>query len=696
MSLDLSSLNPQQRDAVVTTKGPLLILAGAGTGKTRVISYRIAHMINQGISPESIVALSFTNKAAREMAERVRHLTGATIASKLNLGTFHSFCLKILREFFSEAGLSPRFAIAGSSDQIDLVRKALEELTWQGVYNPEHLHAQISRAKNQLADPQDLVNSTDLKRFGFDGAVVAEVYSLYERQLAVHRLIDFDDCIFKVVKLLRDSSVVREKLIARFRYLLVDEFQDTNQAQLAILEALGAGHLNVCVVGDDDQSIYSWRGAMFETLERFERIFTGTKLVKLEQNYRCSNVILGAANHVIKNNSQRKTKVLWSNSTDQTPIFVSALESEEAEARWVADKCLSLLGEGFRPQDIGILYRANTQSRALEMALREARIPSKTFGGQSFFERKEVKDFMAFLRLITNPEDRMAFWRIINVPTRGIGIKSLERIEELAKTSKLPPFSVISDPQNLEAFGRQKQALEHFHAMIAGLSKTELKSPEDFRGLGTRILNECKLLDDVRENTDPGASRDRKIENLRALPDWLEAAAREVQNETRRLDCSELIDRLTLSDQDLRKEVDKAGNFASLMTIHAAKGLEFPAVFVVGVEEDLLPHKNSVVDNAGIAEERRLFYVALTRAKRKLFLSYALERGRSYGGASGEDIRRKERAPSRFLAEMPAEFILHSSDLSTLEAETARTEVRKTNTLSQLSKIRESLTNGKW
>ena len=686
--INLSDLNPEQRDAVTSVKGPLLILAGAGTGKTRVISYRIAHMTSTGVPADAIVALSFTNKAAKEMAERVRALTGATVAKQLRLGTFHSFCLSMLREFPEAAGLERRFSIAPMSDQFDLVRKALEEKAWQGTYAVDILQAEISKSKNILQSPDDIRRLVTPGPSGVDPQILAEVYEVYERQLRLHRLIDFDDCIYRAVRLLRENADICKQLQERYRYLMVDEFQDTNNAQLSVLEELAGTRHNICVVGDDDQSIYSWRGAMYETLERFERMFPGTKLVKLEQNYRCSNIILDAANTVIKNNSQRKEKALWSKSKETSPIVVSALENDESEARWIAEKCMSLLGEGHQPRDIGILYRSNNLSRPIEMALKETGIASKTFGGQSFFERKEVKDFLAYLRLVIDSDDRLAFWRIINVPTRGLGLKTLEKIEELGKQNRKSPYAIIKNDAFREHFSRQKSSVEAFTALIGELAGMSLATPEDVETLGTRIIKDCGLIDDVRHNTDQGNARDRKIESLRILPAWLRKACDEMVEETGELDAYALLDRMTLSDQIPRKEEDKTGNYVSLMSIHGSKGLEFPYVFVCGVEEDILPHKNSIIESGGIAEERRLFYVALTRAKKRVHLTYTLER-QHHG-------RSQVRHPSRFFKEIPEALMVHASELSKHEASVAHAEVRKTNTISQLSKIRENLLSGKW
>lgn len=671
--LDLSGLNPQQRDAVSSIRGPLMILAGAGTGKTRVITFRIANMIEKGIDPSTIVALSFTNKAAREMSERTKAIIGAR-AKDVWLGTFHSFCLMLLRYHHSAADLPARFGLAGTSDQIDLIRRALDEKHWGNLYNVDDLHRQIGVAKNALLTP-DEVRGPKGQILGFsDPVILSEVYGLYERQLRLNRVIDFDDCIFKTVKLLESDAAVRTAARNKYRYLMVDEYQDTNEAQLAVLAALASENHDVCVVGDDDQSIYSWRGAMYEVLQRFEELFPAARIVKLEQNYRCSNVILDAANSVIKNNPIRKDKTLWSASKDTTPIQVVPCEDETQESRMVADKCLSLLGRGYEPRDIGILYRANSLAKALELQLREARISYKTYGGQSFFERKEVKDFVCYLRLVLDHGDRLALWRVINTPQRGIGIKTLEKIEEAAISQKRSPFDVVA--------AWESEAVQNFARLISSLAKKSRQSPEDFEALATAIVKETGLENDIKQRTDNAQTREFKLTNLRSLPKWLSTIASDLWKEHGQIREQTILDMLAL-DSDRQSEKDVGGNHVSLMTIHAAKGLEFPAVFVVGCEEELLPHKNSLSDTRGLAEERRLFYVALTRAKQKLVLSHCLERQSGYQG-------RKSCNPSRFLEELPP-HTLEMRDAANPENLKNREETRKSKTLGALAGLRASL-----
>jgi DNA helicase-2/ATP-dependent DNA helicase PcrA len=681
--IKLDSLNPSQRLGAETISGPVLILAGAGTGKTRVITYRIAHMIDQGISPDSIVAVTFTNKAAREMAERVTALVGAEVARKVKIATFHSFCLMILREYGEAVGIPKKFSLAGTSDQQDLLSRAIQEEKDLTGVNVEALHAAISRAKNALMGPKEFGKRSDHLLLGLDSSLCEKAYELYERQLKLNRMIDFDDCIFKCVQLLENHPVVRAAVEKRFKYYLVDEFQDTNLAQLTVLELVAKKCNNVCVVGDDDQSIYSWRGAMYETLEEFENKFPGTLLVKLEQNYRCTNTILKAANTIIKNNAKRKDKLLWSQSQVEYPLVVKSLPDAEEEAKWIALKCMSLIGEGLRPGDFSVLYRANNQARLLELALRELGISYETFGGSSFFERKEVKDFLAYVRLVAVPDDRLAFWRVINTPHRGIGLKSLEKIESSCSASHRSPFKeCLTSATDLGLNSRSKNSLTDFIQKIEALQNMSLSTATDVRTLGDSIIRDFGLVADLRDNTKDPASRDRKIENLKSLPGWLERCAADQLNDHGKVDLHELLDKLTLGDRDIsEKDQDNVKhNKVSLMTIHSSKGLEFPVVFVCGLEEDLFPHKNSVGSVHGISEERRLFYVALTRAKTKLFLTWAQERG--------VGPNKSMRHPSRFLKEIPPEILEGEVDRY---FEDPSEKVAKT--LSRFASLREGLSS---
>jgi DNA helicase-2/ATP-dependent DNA helicase PcrA len=675
--VNLSSLNPEQYAAVTQLHGPVMIIAGAGTGKTRVITYRMTHMLGSGIEGQHIVALTFTNKAAKEMRERLIELVGKR-AKPVFIGTFHSFCLRILREFSSHLGMDPRFTLAATSDQLDLIRKALEEKGWQGLYKPEDLLARISSAKNALLLPHELGHGFQDK----DPAVLAAVYDLYERQLKLNRVIDFDDCIFKTALLLKGNPELVRKLEQRWTHYLVDEFQDTNFAQLYILELLAGRHQNICVVGDDDQSIYSWRGAMVETLDRFETSFANTRLIKLEQNYRCSNVILNAANKVIRNNAGRKSKTLWSASQNEDPITLASHVDDVAEAKWISLKIFGLLGKGRRPRDIGILYRANKQSRAIELALRENNIPYKVFGGTSFFERKEVKDFLCYFRLSVNPNDRLAFWRVINTPARGIGLKTLERVEAKALEMDLSPFEVLHQG-HVPLDAKQKAAAGHFTEVLKSIQSAPLSDPAELEERGTRMLKEFGLEDEIKIKTAHEGSRRRKLDALRRLPGWIRQLAENRIEEKGQLQLLDLLDQLSLDSESPEK--DKGNdNYVSLMTIHGSKGLEWPVVFLCGLEEDQLPHKNSQGSELGLSEERRLFYVALTRAKEKLHLSYARERFSQF--------KKSSRKPSRFLEELPAEGLL--SELDAEKREQVAAEDKKQTNIARLSALKSSLRSG--
>ena len=680
--LDLSSLNPQQYEAVVQYHGPTLILAGAGTGKTAAITHRIAYMLQCGVEPTSIAAMTFTNKAAREMRERLMGLAGKR-AAKVTLGTFHSFCLKRLRENYQAAGLARSFSLVSAAEQVDLVRRALEERNWHSMYNSGVVHATISAAKNELLEPEEVINTESFKYTAqIEREVLAEVYALYERQLKLNHAIDFDDCIFKLVKLLNNEEEALKKMRASFHYLLVDEFQDTNLAQFAVLEKLAEEHKNICVVGDDDQSIYSWRGAVPYILERFEQTFDSAKIIYLEQNYRCTNVILGAANRLIQNNPTRKDKKLWSKSQDQIPINLVAHKTEKVEAEWVAETCLTLLGRGSQPKDIAVLYRANTQAKHIELAMREMNVAYKTYGGQSFFERKEIKDFLAYLRLIADENDAMAFWRVINTPNRGMGLKTLERIEAVATEMKKSPYWVLAN-NKAELLGRAATSGQEFVAKVQSFSGRKVTTLEEFEMFTREIIKEFKLADDIRQKTKNELSKRNKLDTLNNLPNYLKySAERQLEGDKDQIDFKDLVDKLSLNESEEYSAEQEKPNCVSLMTVHAAKGLEFASVFSVGLEEDLFPHKNSLTTVIGLEEERRLFYVALTRAKKNLFLSHTLERSSAY--------HREFRKPSRFLKELgdclDAEL---QEDLAKSAEE--RKEERKTQTLQKLGSLKERL-----
>lgn len=675
--IELDSLNPEQKRAVCKIHGSLMILAGAGTGKTRVITYRIAHMLQSGIQSREIVALTFTNKAAKEMQERLISLAGQN-AKYVTVSTFHSFCLKMIRTYSpQEDGAS--YSLIGATEQLDIVRRGLEEKGWSGLYKAQDILNHISHAKNNLLRPKDLLGPA-AEMLGLptsDLNVLCAVYPLYERLLKLNRVMDFDDCLFKFIELLREHDEIRLKLEKKLRYFLVDEFQDTNMVQLEALRLVAENSQNVCVVGDDDQSIYSWRGADPRILERFETLFPKTELIKLEQNYRCTGTILNAANTVIRNNKHRKDKSLWSNVPGSELIAMSQHANETEEADWTAKACFGLLGKGHHLNDIAILYRTNGQARALEIALREANLNYKVYGGQSFFEKKEVKDFLCYFKLTITPWDRFSFWRIINTPPRGIGLKTQELIEEEAKKDDLSPMEAalrICDTFKKSAH----DGILHLSSEIKKLSKTPLNTPEDIKQRAQAVLKAFQLEEDIRLRSSPN-SRSKKIDSLNSLPKWLESIAGRFENDDG-LNVREMIDHLTLSDESKQKGEKEEAPAISLMTIHSSKGLEFPFVFINGIEEELLPHKNSESPSE-IDEERRLLYVAITRAKKKLFLSFSRQRITGFTTST--------RKPSRFIAELP------SQDIEMLNQITeTKPEEKQSRNIRRLGSLREKIRSG--
>ncbi|MGE0171614.1 MAG: ATP-dependent helicase [Oligoflexales bacterium] len=647
--LDLKTLNNEQKQAVTSSDGPLIVLAGAGTGKTRVITFRIGYLLEKGISPESIVALTFTNKAAKEMKERVGHLCGSATAKRLQISTFHSFCLKKLRLYHERLGLPANFSVMTPSDGIDFVRKSIEDLSSYNVINAYDVLGWISQVKNKLVTPEDLLQNPAAAAVAkLPPNIFQDLYQQYETRLKINQAIDFDDCILKFYVLLKSQPDVRQKIHEQIRYLLIDEFQDTNLAQLETIKQTVNAQNNICVVGDDDQSIYSFRGVVGNIFDDFEKSFPEFKIIKLEQNYRSSDIILKAAGKIIKNNTTRKSKTLWSSFSSETSITLSSHHSDVDEARHVAKKCLALFGKGQSPRDIAILYRTNPQAKALELALREAQIQYKVFGGSSLFERKEVRDFLAYLKVCLDPENRLALLRTINFPNRGVGIKTLEKAVAAATSKKLSLFEIFE--HNLcDLSSHTKREVDSFCEAIREMEKRHIVAAEDLVALGEDIISRFKLVMAYKDMKISHEAKQRKIEILRGLPKWIGDCYNEIKSSKQKVNVYDLLDKLTTDfDGGGDKEKD-AGSFVSLMTIHSAKGLEFKNVFLCGLEEEVLPHKNSLSTDREIEEERRLFYVAITRAKEFLHISHANTRS-SY-------LRNIMKKPSRFLEELPKETI---------------------------------------
>lgn len=691
MGLDLSQLNDRQRSAVEDFEGPTMILAGAGTGKTKVVTYRMAHMIRSGRLAESIVALTFTNKAAREMKERLATLVPDVLSRRVFTGTFHRFALLLLRQYGVKVGLLPGFRLLSTGDQLELVERSLLELNLKSGVAPSTGLAAISMCKNRLLDPSDLRLRPELcVHDGIPLARLADLYENYTRQLRLCRGLDFDDCIFLAVKVLRDDAV-RAQVLKRLAYLLVDEFQDTNEAQLELMRLLVGPGENVCVVGDDDQSIYSWRGAVPSIMEGLFKIYPRMKLVKLEQNYRCGDQILLAANSVIACNEQRIGKTLWTEHCDREPVSLIDHESESDEVEWVGHTCLGWLGQGLRPREIAVLYRANNLSRDVEIRLRELGIPVRVFGGQSFFDQREVKDFMAYVRLVLDDEDRLAFFRIANVPNRRLGVTTLERVDRLSSDEARSPLAILREGRvSLDA--RQVEHVRTFLGQIDELRKLPLDQPEDLRRLGERIVHSMQLMDVVTDRYKSPQKTARRQHDVKTMPRVLEEMAQAVMAEEGRLALDVLLDHVTLAPEDPEqsRKVRDHGDYVSLMTVHAAKGLEFRAVIVIALEEGIFPHRQAV-EEGGLAEERRLFYVAITRARERLFLSRAGRRasvGRTAGSHHSFMATRAQR-PSRFLNEVPQEACVRRSPGPDDASDTP--EDPKDRLRGRLSKLRQAL-----
>ena len=629
----LESLNPTQLDAVKHTEGPLLILAGAGSGKTRVLTHRIAYLLDQGMAaPEEILAITFTNKAAREMKDRVALLVGPD-SRKMWVSTFHAFCARILRAHADKLGYKREFTIYDGADSVRLVKRCIVELGKDPKrFNPRSFANQISAAKNVLTSPDDYLRNTE----GYIAENVAEVYDLYQRRLYENNAMDFDDLIMQTVGLLEVFPEVRERYQTRFRYIHVDEYQDTNHAQYRLVNILAAAHRNLCVVGDDDQSVYRWRGADIRNILDFERDYPEAEVVKLEQNYRSTQTILDAANAVVANNASRKAKELWTAGPEGDRIRVFAAVDEYAEARYVVSEVESLVDGGGSPRDIAVFYRTNAQSRALEDVLVREGVPYQIVGGVRFYERAEIRDAMAYLAVISNPSDSGSLERIINVPKRGLGATSVGRLQEYARRDGISLYEALGEADRADLTGAAKKGCRALRNLLEGWRVAAREVPP--AELIGAVLDESGYRKELEtENTVEAESR---LENLEELIN----AAREYE----RVEGDPTLEGF-LQEQALYSEQDSLvseGGRVTLMTLHNAKGLEYRHVFVVGMEEGTFPHARSL-DEQNLEEERRLAYVGITRAMETLTLTYAKLRS-NWG-------EREYRMPSRFLSEIPEE-----------------------------------------
>ncbi len=627
----LASLNPAQREAVLHTEGPLLVIAGAGSGKTRVLTHRVAHLISAvGVKPNEILAITFTNKAAGEMRDRLTTMLGP-VARAIWILTFHAACGRILRSEAERLGYRSNFTIYDSADQVRLVKQCLEELEKDPKrFVPRGVHAQISNAKNQLITPAMYAEQLS----SFYEQTIAEVYALYQKRLAASNAVDFDDMLMLTVQILENFPDARKHWQNAFRYVMVDEYQDTNHAQYRLLQLLAEHHHNICAVGDPDQSIYAFRGADIRNILEFERDFPETRTIALEQNYRSTNAILEAANAVIANNSERKEKRLWSELGDGDPVRVIEVEDEQAESRYVAAQIAGLVEDGFSGNEIAIFYRMNAQSRVIEQTLRLHQIAYQVIGGPRFYERAEVKDAIAYLQVLDNTDDAVSLMRIANKPKRAIGDTTISRLVSYAEAHGISLFNALDRPSEAGLGTAAVKAVTGLKNLLDSLRSAalEYEVPE----LLQEVLSRTGTLDAYEaERTIEARGR---IENLEAFVD----GAHEYVQQTEAPTLSGFLQEISLySDQDA---LDGEQSNVTLMTIHNAKGLEFRAVFVVGVEEEIFPSARSI-EEQGVEEERRLFYVGLTRAEEKLTLTHASSR-LLWG-------RTTAHLPSRFLDELP-------------------------------------------
>lgn len=629
-------LTDKQWEAVSHINGPLLILAGAGSGKTRVITYRICNLIeNHNVNPYRILAMTFTNKASKEMKERVEGILGQT-ATKMNMGTFHSMCVKILRLNLQHIGMDNRFIIFDGDDQLKLIKIILKELDYDSdSFDPRGIASRISNWKNERLSASDIE-----KRGRIMDIRLSAVYREYEKQLRKQNALDFDDLLLYTVKLFEKADHVLKSYQSTWQYIMIDEFQDTNVVQMDIIKLLGSKHKNICVVGDDDQSIYGWRGADVSNILDFDKLYKGTKVVKLEQNYRSTKNILKVASTIIKNNQDRTNKTLWTENNTGKPVFCFEGLDERDEADFVARSMNDLLHNGAKYGHMAILYRTNAQSRSLEESLQRYRIPYRIVGGLKFYDRKEVKDILAYLKFIHNQKDTFSLLRIINTPVRGLGKKSINKVIQLASEHDTVPFDEIDDIIYRGTFPKgTTENLKKFKAMM-----NEFISEKDKVSLSELVedvINISGYKAFLKEKDKEEVNR--RLDNVMELL----SATQEFELTHEKGDLEAYLDHVALlTDIDKEDENDRA---VTLMTLHSSKGLEFPYVFMVGLEQNILPHIRSLNTKEELEEERRLCYVGITRAQKQLCLSYVTSRS-----MFGKTVCNQ---PSMFIEELPEDCI---------------------------------------
>jgi len=651
----LFDLNEPQRCAVTTTEGPLLILAGAGTGKTRVITARAAYLIAQGVNPENILAVTFTNKAATAMRERLAGMVEPEKAKKVTMSTFHALCVRILRAGIDRLGYKNNFTIYDESDQLGLIRKIITRTAAQDEkLDPNQAKNLISKAKNNgWSAPAD------------EKTLLSAVFARYQADLKTLNAVDFDDLLLLTVKLLSEHAEVQEKWQRRFRYLMVDEFQDTNRLQLELVSLLADSNKNVAVVGDDDQSIYGWRGAEVANILEFESHFPNPAVVKLEQNYRSTNAILGTANSLIKNNPRRRPKALWSAQDGGEKVRLIQAANDREEAQFVTEEIQRRsFAEGLPWEGFAVLYRMNAQSRLLEENLRRLQIPYRLVGGKSFFDRREVKEVLAYFSVLVNPDDDSNLLRIINTPARGISAGTIERATEWSARNKCGVWSALQAEEFLrELPARTAGKIAEFVELIDG-HETKLNEPlSDHHAVAEKLLKEVEYIEDLKRTCKTADESMKREENVRQLlRDLASFQGRSVAGLQGFLD-EVMLDR---SREEEKEDIDKKKGVL-LITLHAAKGLEFPHVFLVGLEEGVLPHDRSKLEGT-LDEERRLLYVGITRAMRTLTMTYCRDRMK-YGSAAPCH-------PSSFIKELAEEW-LERKNLTEMMNEPVREEAAK-------------------
>lgn len=640
MSL-FEGLNREQKEAVLHTEGPLLILAGAGSGKTRVLTHRIAYLVKEkNVNPGSILAFTFTNKAAKEMKERIQNLVG-DLSESIWVGTFHSTCVRILRRDAEKIGFDRDFVIFDQGDQLTVIKDCLKELNLNDKnFPPKSVLDIIGKAKDELIDPEAYSKSYSSD---FRLRNIAQIYELYQKKLKGNNALDFDDIIMSAIRLFLGHPPVLGYYRDKFRYILVDEYQDTNTAQYSLISLLAQGSRNLCVVGDDDQSIYGWRGANIRNILDFEKEFKSCKVIKLEQNYRSTGMILDAANNVIKNNYGRKSKELWTDNVKGSKIQYYAASNEHDEAFFIAGEISRLIHHDNKEyKDIVILYRMHAQSRVLEDILMRDGIPYRIFGGLRFYDRKEIKDIIAYLRVILNPSDDVALKRIINVPKRGVGDTTLDTAESIANQRGTSIFNIIISAGDEPELQRASSRLQSFVSLISGFRT--LKESAAVSELIEEVLEKSGILEELKkENTVESETR---IENIKEFM----SVALEFEERSEGQTLEAFLEQVSLvTDIDSYEE---GKDNITMMTLHSAKGLEFPVVFMVGMEEGVFPGYRSITEESGLEEERRLCYVGITRARERLYLTNAYSR--TLFGKTDSNM------PSRFVREIPERLLEHA------------------------------------